>query len=214
MRNIFRNNEEIYDSIFLTYEKILTRLNILGVTTKSGKEITYTDLKKAINIMLEKHPSCRWRSERIKNRKYLILIEGYYWLRFVYFQKEKSLVDADIEFFENRLKQYEELLKVDFNKNWWNEDMDVEQLKKYFQKYFQKKKSSIRKLIKKMCDNHFEKYKSYVDGKIVISSNGVEWICKNGFKEKYLKLLEEYKMQLTELYIEKGYPYDEFFGRN
>ena len=210
MRNIFRNNEEIYDSIFLTYEKILTRLNILEVTTKSGKEITYTDLKKAINVMLENHPSCRWRSERIKNRKYLILIEGYCWLRFVYFQKENTLLDADIKFFENRIKQYEELLKIDFDKNWWNEDMDVEQL----EKYFQKKESSIRKSIKKMCDNGFEKYKSNVDGKIVISSNGVEWICKNVFKEKYLRLLEDIKMELTELYIEAGYPYDNFCGRN
>lgn len=210
MWNIFRNNEEIYDSIFLTYEKILTRLNIVGVTTKSGKEITYTDLKKAINVMLEKHPSCRWRSERIKNRKYLILIEGYCWLRFVYFQKEKSLLDADIKFFEDRIRQYEELLKVHFDKNWWNENMDVEQL----EKYFQKKESSIRKSIKKMCDNGFEKYKSNVDGKIVISSNGVKWICKNIFKEKYLQLLEEYKMELTELYIESGYPYDEFFAKN
>jgi len=210
VRNIFRNNEEIYDSIFLTYEKILTRLNILGVTTKNGKEITYTDLKKAINVMLEKHQSCRWRSERIKNRKYLILIEGYYWLRFVYFQKEKSLVNADIEFFENRIKQYEELLKINFDKNWWNEDMYVEQL----EKYFEKKESSVRKSIKKMCDNGFEKYKSYVDGRIVISSDGVEWICKNVFKEKYLQLLEECKMKLTELYIEAGYPYDNFCGRN
>lgn len=210
MWNIFRNNEEIYDSIFLTYEKILTRLNIVGVTTKGGKEITYTDLKKAINVMLEKHPSCRWRSERIKNRKYLILIEGYCWLRFVYFQKEKSLLDADIEFFENRIKQYEELLKVHFDKNWWSENMDVEQL----EKYFQKKESSIRKSIKKMCDNGFEKYKSYVNGKVVISSNGIKWICKNVFKEKYLELLEEYKIKLTEVYIEAGYPYDEFFTKN
>ena len=169
MRNIFRNNEEIYDSIFLTYEKILTRLNILGITTKSGKEITYTDLNKAINVMLEKHPSCRWRSNRIKNRKYFILIEGYYWLKFVYFQKEKSLLDADIEFFENRIKQYKELLNVHYEKNWWIEDKNIEQLKKYFEK----KEASIRKSIKKMYDNGFEKYKSYVDGKIVISSNGV-----------------------------------------
>ncbi len=210
MRNIFRNNEEIYDSIFLTYEKILTRLNILEVTTKSGKEITYTDLKKAINVMIEKHPYCRWRSERIKNRKYLILIEGYCWLRFVYFQKEKSLLDADIEFFENRIKQYEELLKVHFDKNWWSEDMDIEQL----EKYLKKKESSIRKSIKKMCDTGFEEYRLYVNGKVVISSNGVEWICKNIFKEKYLQLLEEYKMELTELYIESGYPYDEFFCKN
>ncbi len=210
MRNIFRNNEEIYDSIFLTYEKILTRLNILGITTKSGKEITYTDLNKAINVMLEKHPSCRWRSNRIKNRKYFILIEGYYWLKFVYFQKEKSLLDADIEFFENRIKQYKELLNVHYEKNWWIEDKNIEQLKKYFEK----KEASIRKSIKKMYDNGFEKYKSYVDGKIVISSNGVEWICKNVFKEKYLQLLEEYKMELTKMYIEAGYLYDNFLGRN
>ena len=65
-----------------------------------------------------------------------------------------------------------------------------------------------------MYDNGFEKYKSYVDGKIVISSNGVEWICKNVFKEKYLQLLEEYKMELTKMYIEAGYLYDNFLGRN
>ena len=39
-------------------------------------------------------------------------------------------------------------------------------------------------------------------------------VCKNIFKEKYLQLLEEYKMELTELYIESGYPYDEFFCKN
>ena len=160
--------------------------------------------------MIEKHPSCRWRSERIKNRKYLILIEGYCWLRFVYFQKEKSLLDADIDFFENRIKQYEELLKVHFDKNWWSEDMNIEQL----EKYLKKKESSIRKSIKKMCDTGFEEYRLYVNGKVVISSNGVEWICKNIFKEKYLQLLEEYKMELTELYIESGYLYDEFFCKN
>ncbi len=66
-----------------------------------------------------------------------------------------------------------------------------------------------------MCDNGFEEYKFLVDGKVVISSKGVEWICKNVFfKQKYLKLLEKYKMELTEKYIKAGYPYDIFFGRN
>ena len=37
---------------------------------------------------------------------------------------------------------------------------------------------------------------------------------KNCFKQKYLELLEEYKMELTEKYIEAGYIYDEFFGMN
>ena len=40
-----------------------------------------------------------------------------------------------------------------------------------------------------------------------------------GFKEIYEKmsneeLLEKYKMELTELYIKAGYPYDHFFHRN
>lgn len=37
---------------------------------------------------------------------------------------------------------------------------------------------------------------------------------QNVFKQKYLELLEKYKMELTEKYIKAGYPYDHFFGRN
>lgn len=138
------------------------------------------------------------------------MIEGYYWLLNVYFQKEKSLIDADINFFEDRIKQYEELLKVENNQNWWNEDMDIEQLCKYFNR----KEITIRKAIKKMCDNGFENNKILIYGKVFISSKGVEWLNKNVFKRKYLELLEKYKMELTELYIEKGYIYDEFFEKN
>lgn len=53
-------------------------------------------------------------------------------------------------------------------------------------------------------------YKYYENGKAKISKEDVEWLCKNFFKHKYLELLEEYKMKLTEMYIEKGYPYDVF----
>ena len=207
---MYVNSEQALDSVFLSYDKILKKLHLLGLTTKQGKEITELDLRKAIDVMLEKHPTCRWRSEKIRSRKYFILIEGYYWLLNVYFQKEKSLIDADINFFEDRIKQYEELLKVENNQNWWNEDMDIKQLCKYFDR----KDITIRKAIKKMCDNGFENYKFLIDGKVVISSKDVEWLCKNVFKKKYLELLEKYKMELTELYIEKGYIYDEFFGKN
>ena len=65
-----------------------------------------------------------------------------------------------------------------------------------------------------MCDNGFEQYKFLVDGKVVISSKGVEWICKNVFKQNYLELLEKKKMELTEKYIKAGYIYDHFFHRN
>lgn len=207
---MWKDSEQVLDSIFLSYNKILKRLDSLGITTKYGKEITHMDLRKAVDVMIKKHPTCRWRSEKIKSRKYFILIEGYEWLKQVYFQKEKSLIDADVDFFETKIKLYEDFLKVEHNENWWNEDMDVKQLCKYFNR----KDIAVRKAIKKMCDNGFEQYKFLVDGKVVISSKGVEWICKNVFKQKYLELLEKYKMELTEEYIKQGYIYDEFFGKN
>ena len=120
---MYTDSQQILDSIFLSYNKILKRLHNLGLTTKHSKEISEMDLRKAIDVMVEKHPTCRWRSEKIRSRKYFVLIEGYYWLTQVYFQKEKPLIDADIDFFKLRIKQYEELLKIEHNENWWNEDL-------------------------------------------------------------------------------------------
>ena len=204
------DSEQFLDSIFLSYNKILKRLHALGITTKHGKEITELDLRRAIDVMVKKHPTCRWRSEKIRSRKYFVLIEGYYWITQVYFQKEKSLIDADIEFFKLRIKQYEELLKIEHNKNWWNEDMNIKQLSIYFNR----EDITVRKAIKEMCDSGLGEHKLLVNNKVVISKEGVEWICKNVFKQKYLELLEKYKMELTEKYIEAGYPYDNFFWMN
>ena len=205
-----RDSEQALDSIFLSYNKILKRFHSLGVTTKHGKEISHTDLRKAIDVMLKKHPTCRWRSEKIRSRKYFVLIEGFAWLNQVYFKKEKSLIDADVDFFEDRIRQYKDLLKIEHNEDWWNEDMDIKQLCEYFNR----KDITVRKAIKRMCDSGLGEYKYLINNKVVISNDGVEWICKNVFKQKYLELLEKYKMELTDLYIEEGYPYDNFFGRN
>ncbi len=207
---MYTDSQQILDSIFLSYNKILNRLYALGITTKHGKEISHMDLRKAIDVMVEKHPTCRWRSEKIRSRKYFVLIEGYYWLTQVYFQKEKSLIDDDIDFFKLRIKQYEELLKIENNENWWNEAMNIKQLCEYFNR----QDITVRKAIKKMCNSGLEEYKFLIDNKVVISSKGVEWICKNVFKQKYIELLEKYKMELTEMYIEAGYPYDNFFFKN
>lgn len=204
------NSEQALDNIFLSYDKILKRLQLLGITTKHGKEVKHMDLRKAVDVMLKKHPTCRWRSEKVRSRKYFILVEGYEWIKRVYFEKEKSLIDADVNFFETRIKLYKDLLKVEHNENWWNEDMDIKQL----EKYFNRAESSIRKAITKMCDNGFKNYKFLIDGKVLISSKGVEWLSKNVFKKKYLELLEKYKMELTDIYIKEGYIYDEYFGRN
>lgn len=204
------DSEQVLDSIFLSYNKILKRLHSLGITTKHGKEITHLDLRKAVDVMLKKHPTCRWRSEKIKSRKYFVLIEGYEWLNRVYFQKEKSSIDADVDFFETRIKLYEEFLKLEHNENWWNDDMNIRQLCNYFNR----KDITVRKAIKEMCNSGFKKYKLLINNKVVISKEGVEWICKKVFKQKYLELLEKHKMELTERYIKAGYIYDHFFWRN
>ena len=65
-----------------------------------------------------------------------------------------------------------------------------------------------------MCKSGFSEYKFLVNNKEVVSSRGVEWLCENVFKQKYLELLEKKKMELTEKYIEAGYIYDHFFHRN
>ena len=55
------DSEREMDRIFLSYNKILKRLKMNGVKTKNGKEITHKDLRYAIEFMIKKHPTCRWK---------------------------------------------------------------------------------------------------------------------------------------------------------
>ena len=183
------------DSIFLSYRKILTRLKLLNLKTKNGKEITHKDLRYAIRIMEKKHPYCRWKSEKIRSKRYYILIEGFYWLIYVYFQNEKSQVDADIDFFLKRI---------------FTKDMSIDELVIFFNRKYRTIEKAIIKMIKATDKN----YRYRKNGRFIISKEGIEWLCKNCFKQKYLEMLEQYKMELTEQFIEKGYIYDNFFNKN
>lgn len=196
------------EKIFMTYDSALNKLKLLELKTKTGKEITYIDLQRAVQFMIKKHPTCRWKQNKLIDRKNYILAEGVYWLTDVYFQKEKSIIDADIDFFTMRIKQYEDLLKV-IPKNFWNNDMFVYELPNYFNRV----PGTIKNNIIKMNKATNSSYKYYENGKAKISKEGIEWICKNCFKQKYLELLEEYKMELTEKYIKAGYPYDVFLTK-
>lgn len=191
------------DKIFLSYEKILNKLRNNNITTASNTKIKYWDLAQACKIMDKKHPNCRWKFYR-KNNKCYVLNEGYYWLIFVYFQKDKKLIDADIDFFESQIKQYEELLKLP-HKEIEFKDMYISELPDFFNKTPGTINNSLTKLYK--INNQFRYGKN---GKIKISKFGIEWLCKNCFKQKYLELLENYKMELTERYMDAGYIYDNF----
>lgn len=196
------------EKIFMTYDSALNKLKLLKLKTKTGKEITYIDLQRAVNFIIKKHPTCRWKQNKLIDRKNYILAEGFYWLTDVYFQTEKNMIDADIDFFTMRIEQYEELLKVT-PKKFWNNDMFVYELPNYFNKV----PGTIKNNIIKMNKATDSRYKYYENGKAKISKEGIEWLCKNCFKQKYLELLEEYKMELTEKYIVAGYPYDVFLTK-
>ena len=115
------------EKIFMSYNRVLQKLKLLNIKTKSNKEITHKDLRQAIDIMNRKHPTCRWKCQKAKRNKHYILTEGFYCLIYVYFQNKKSLIDADVEFFTNRITLYENLLLIE-PKVLWENDMFVYEL--------------------------------------------------------------------------------------
>ena len=204
-----RDSQTEMDKIFVSYSKILERFKILGVKTKNNKEITHKDLRQAIDIMLKKHPTCRWRSNRVRSRKFYILDEGYWWLVNVYFQNENDLIDADINFFKKRIKMYEDFLKLKPKELFIN-DIPYSEL----EIFFGSKIDTVRKAIKKLEKKYSIKLRYRKNNIVYVYSKGIELLCKVCFKQKYLEILENYKMELTEKYIEAGFPYDNFFHRN
>lgn len=204
-----RNSQTEMDKIFVSYSKILQRFKILGVKTKNNKEITHKDLRKAILVMQEKHPNCRWKSNKVRSKKFYILDEGYWWLVDVYFQNENDLIDADIKFFKKRIKMYEDFLKLKPKELFIN-DLSYSQLEIFLNRKLYTIKRAIRTLENKYSINlRFKK-----DNRVYVYSKGIELLCKDCFKQKYLEILENYKMELTGKYIAAGYPYDNFFYRN
>ena len=199
-----RDSESENNKIYLSYKKILNLLNIQNIKTSMNKDIDYKILLQAIRIMEKKHPICRWRQIRAKDNKHYILIEGFYWLSFVYFQHSQKQIDADIDFFKLRISQYQKLLNIK-SKNFWLREYKLVELIDYFDRSEITIKKAISKMIKYNKDYMFIR-----ENKYFVTNEGIEWLCKNIFKQKYLEILEKYKMELTELYIKAGYPYDLF----
>lgn len=50
---MIKDSEEFLDKIFLSYRKILNKLNNSNITTKHGKKISEMDLREAIIVMLK-----------------------------------------------------------------------------------------------------------------------------------------------------------------
>lgn len=209
------NSEDIRKLIFMNYKEILEDFQKRKMKTKKGAEISHTDLRYAIQVMNEKHSSCRWQSEKIKKRYYYIQYEGVIWLREVYFSDyESKLIDKDVVWFRNRIQWYQqqfdenniEYPKFELNIN----DMTKKELSIYMNKSVSTIENGLRDYEKATGEN----IRKYEDGELKISESAIEWLIKNKYKNKYLQLLEDYKMQLTEIYKKNGGYYDNFLGRN
>lgn len=209
------SSEEIRKLIFMNYKEVLQYFNENNVRTRANKEITHKELRTAVQIMLRKHPTCRWRSEKIKKRYYYLQYEAVIWLRDVYFNNyETDFLDKDIQWFKDRIDWYQKSLnkagvkypKMDFNL--------IPMSRKKLELFFKKKSTSITNAILEMEKYKNKKDRNYINDKLYLSVPEIEWLLKNKFKKKYLELLEEYKMQLTELAKANGSLYDNYFGRN
>ena len=87
------DTEKELEKIFMSYNRVLENFKLLNIKTRTNKNINMKDLIDAIDIMNEKHPSCRWKCQNSNSRKHYILAEGFYWLLYVYYQQEKPLID-------------------------------------------------------------------------------------------------------------------------
>ena len=86
--------------------------------------------------------------------------------------------------------------------------------KRELTKYFDRGLSSIQQAIIEMEQITNCKNRNYKNGTLQINEVQIEWLLKNKFKTKYLQLLEEYKMVLTEIFKANGGYYDNYFDRN
>ena len=199
----------------MNYKEILQDFKENNIKTKAGKEITHKDLRTAVLMMLKQHPTCRWRSEKIKKKYYYLQYEAVIWLREVYFNNYKTkFIDKDIRWFEERIKWYIEALDKN-NIEYPKMDYHLKSMtKRELTKYFNKSLSSIQQAIIEMEEATDNQNRLYENGTLKIDEAQIQWLLKNKFKTKYLQLLEEYKMVLTEIFKANGGYYDNYFGRN
>ena len=199
----------------MNYKEILEDFQKRKMKTKKGAEISHTDLRYAIQVMNEKHSSCRWQSEKIKKRYYYIQYEGVIWLREVYFSDyESKLIDKDVVWFRNRIQWYQQQFDEN-NIEYPKFELKINDMtKKELSIYMNKSVSTIENGLRDYEKATGENIRKYEDGELKISESAIEWLIKNKYKNKYLQLLEDYKMLLTEIYKKNGGYYDNFLGRN
>lgn len=158
--------------------------------------LTEVQLDEIIKRAGRRHPMEDWIYLRVAGNgdviEYLKL-EFVYWLKEVYFNKEKFYLDLEIEFFEKQIKRLESELNISSYQFKYN-DTSLKDLRLYFNK----SKNAIGRAVNEMQKHNKFSYKYIKDGKVMINKDGVKWLAEKYFRKAYLKDLELYKLELQE----------------
>lgn len=156
---------------------------------------TKKQIYKVVNLAKKKHPFERWYDRLLMRDGDIIsayAMEFVDWLEEVHYATGGTYLEREIKFYEKRIKQLEEELNIAPSQF---------KLKKCLLKdipmYFDKDKSTIKRVIKKMRNANGGLFESLNDkGLILISPEGMLWLAQNCFRKKYLEYLEIYKRSL------------------
>lgn len=182
-------------------KEVTNLLSEQNYTTAFGYDIIQKDVLYGLQIMNKKHRFCEWVDYTETHPE--ILSEGYYWLCNVYFNKSQSLIDADVKFFELLIENYRLICdeeKVNYYiKPFIKDDMTYDDLALFVGR----KRSTVKKAFYKLPP--LQKNNSYYRNKNkYIVSNVCEDLCREYFKQTYLKYLEQLYLYLKNKLLEKG----------
>lgn len=169
-------------------QSILQTLHSHGIKTKNGYQPIIEDVRKAVAVMQKKHSNCRWIDYDKKNLQ--VEHEGYLWIETVYFNTSKTIIDADVTFFENLIEMY----SIYFDKNnisyfipeFVSKDMTFKEISQFTNRSI----DTIRKAYYKLPI--FQKKLYYIDNTNTkhISASVIDKLCKQYFINSYINYLE------------------------
>lgn len=182
-------------------KKVYASLVEQNYTTPLNYNLTQKDVLNSIAIMNKKHFKCQWIDYLETYPR--VTHEGYYWLCSVYFNKSSSLIDADINFFEQLIENYKQICddeNVSYKiTSFIENDMTYDDIVKLVNRKKSTVKKSFYKLPPLQKNNCYYKNK-----KKYIASNVCENLCKKYFKKTYLNYLEQLYLMLKKNLLSKG----------
>ena len=163
--------------------------------------ITEAQLDRAIFIIKKRHKKENWIIIRkSKNGEVIIYLklECVIWLEEVHFNTLGFWLEREISFYQKQILRLENELGLSPKEEAYDCCSTGE-----LQKIFKKSKNSIFKAIQRMTERADNSFKIYKNNHVLITPEGVKWLREKYFRKDYLRYLEDYKLELQRIKMEK-----------